>query len=240
MADTAELDNFDWVGHKRTTTDTWPLPRTHLMFQAPTTESDYDRKLRMLTQVANACMACSMCELGRRGVQRDTPVLRDPHVFSNMNPVRVIAVGQNPGWTEVLSRQPFTGEAGQNFDRELAAGGLSRADFYVTNCVKCHTDRNARPSAKHMARCAPFLDIEIGLIRPRLIVALGSVAFGALCPEAEFSASLGVLVESAKYELPVYATYHPSPRNLDEPSLLAAFRKHMRILCAVVAKLKSE
>jgi DNA polymerase len=127
---------------------------------------------------------------------------------------------------------------GANFNREVEANGLSRNDFYICNTVRCYTVDNERPTDKQVQRCKPFLDIEINLIRPQVIVALGSVAFGRLCPSLPFSEYLGKMVESVEYEAPVFAVYHPSPLNLEDPQRAVAFKKHMKLLCSIVKGLK--
>jgi len=215
----------------------------YLMFQAPDNETPYERRFRMLQQVRRACMACTMCELGWKGVSRDNLVYRDPHVFSSLTPTRFMVVGQNPGWTEVCECTPFVGAAGTNFDNEVIANGLSRDDFYICNTVRCYTQNNQPPLYKHICRCQPFLQIEINLLRPLLVVALGAVAYEALCPDevaagGRFSQALGEITRSKRYDVPVFAIYHPSPLNLDGEGRLAMFQKHMRLMCGLVVRLK--
>lgn len=207
---------------------------------APANETAYERKLRMLDPMRRTCMACSMCELGRKEVDRDgLGIFRDPHVFSNQNPTRFMVYGQNPGWNEVLKGKPFVGDAGNNFDVHLGANGLSRDDFYIANTVRCYTEKNARPSEKHVERCRPFLEMEINLIRPLLIVALGAVAFEQLCPGKKFSDHMGSVAES-RYEVSVFAVYHPSPLNMQDAERRVEFARQMKLMCALVKRLKSE
>lgn len=191
----------------------------------------------MLLPMADTCVACSMCELGRRGATIDGKIERDPHVFSNMNPRRIMVVGQNPGWNEVLERTPFVGESGHNFDAELAKHGMDRSSLYICNIVRCYTNGNATPLPKHIERCRPFLQMEINLIRPVLVASLGRVAFDGLCPGEAYGKALGRITKSQIYDVPVFAIYHPSPMNLGEPARKAAFEKQMRLFCGLVQKL---
>lgn len=207
---------------------------------APATETTYERKLRMLEPMYRTCMACSMCSLGRRLVDRDgLGVMRDPHVFSNQNPTRFLVFGQNPGFNEVIKGEPFVGDSGNNFDVHLVANGLSRLDFYISNVVKCLTDKNARPEQKHIERCRPFVDMEVNLLRPLLIVALGGVAFEQFCPGKVFADGLGTITMS-RYEVPVFAVYHPSPLNLEDAGRRVEFAKQMRLMCGLVKHMKAE
>lgn len=202
-------------------------------------ESAYDRKLRMLRQLSLTCYACTMCDLGHKYVARSNdPYERDPHVFSNMNPVRVMAVGQNPGWNELCEGTPFVGEAGANFDAELARGGVSRSELYICNANRCYTKDNIKPSDLQRRRCEPFLAMEIGIIKPLLVISLGASAFESLCPGAVFGESFGKLVRSSRYDVPVYAVYHPSPRNLEDPDRAVAFRRQMGVLCGMLRALR--
>lgn len=230
-------DEFDWMA---TTSDVpnYQPPDKYLLFQAPQGEKPFERKLRMLTQVKRACMACSMCELGRSGATKDNNLFRDPHVFSNMNPTRFIIYGQNPGWTELEKCEPFVGQAGENFDSEIEKHGISRNDFYIANSVRCFTNSNVKPLDKHIRSCEPFLRIEINLIKPILVVALGAVAFDRLCQGVSFSDNLGKIVNSSVYEIPVFPIYHPSPLNLQDKFRRQMFNEQIELLCKIIKRIK--
>lgn len=206
-------------------------------------ETPYDRKLRMLVQLSHTCISCSMCELGLKVAERGNEKGKlglDPHLLSNLNPKRIMLVGQNPGWNELRKRTPFIGEAGQNFDAEIAKHNVTRDDFYICNAVRCYTTNNERPTAKHLERCAPFLHIEINLIKPKLVVALGAVAFEQLCPDAVFSEALNKITKSKKFGVNVFAVYHPSPLNLNDQSRRTAFENQIAIMCGLVNALREK
>lgn len=202
-----------------------------------TEEKPFDRRIRMLRQLNLTCMACTMCELGRKDAIKGD-IVRDPHVFSNMNPKRIVVVGQNPGWEELKLRQPFVGQSGKNFDDELLKNGLSRDDLYITNTVRCFITDNAKPSGLHNARCKPFLLMEMALIRPMLVATLGSVAYYAMRTPGNFQESLGTICYSEEYDVYVYPLYHPSPLNLADPGRRQAFNHQMVIFCKLVKKLQ--
>lgn len=231
-----EQRDFDWHG---TAPPVGP-DEPHLLFTAPTNESPIGRKLRMLREVKRACMACTMCELGRKGASKDGKLFRDPHVFSNLNPTRFMVVGQGPGWNELEKCEPFVGQSGENFDNEIRKNGLCRGDFYICNTVRCFVDGNAKPSEKQARLCEPFLRIEINLIHPLLVVALGAVAFERLCPGVVFNDGLGTVTTSKIYNVPVFAVYHPSPLNLQDLARRQLFADQMRILCKLVKRLKEK
>jgi len=177
-------------------------------------------------------MACSMCELGLKGAERNG-VVRDPHVLSNMNPERIIVIGQGPGWDELEKREPFIGAAGKNFDNELAENGLDRSQFYINNAIRCYIKDNGKPTELHIARCRPFLEIEINLIKPIFIVTLGAVAFQVLCPTTAYSDGLGCFTNSI-FGIKVFAIYHPSPLNMADQHRKLAFKSQIKALCTLI------
>jgi uracil-DNA glycosylase len=80
--------------------------------------------------------------------------------------------------------------------------------------------------------------MEIGLLKPRLIITLGAVAFAQLCPDLEYSKSLQSIVQSGKFGVPVFAVYHPSPLNFREEHRKKAFEKQIQLLCSVIKRLQ--
>ena len=193
-------------------------------------EYPYLRKRRMLHVLDHACQVCTICALGRNDV-RD----RNPHVFSNINPKRFIILTQNPGWTELVQGTPLIDQAGEILGAELYRNGLSRDDFYITNLVKCYSDR---PTVDNMDACAPFLSMEFKLIEPLLVVALGPTVFGRLCPQGVFLESVGKVVQSPVYNINVYSTFHPLSNNLGA-GRRKQFDNHIDKLCKLVKVLKA-
>jgi uracil-DNA glycosylase family 4 len=224
------LENFDWFNFKSTAPEKAFVPEFDQV--AGEKISVEERKLRMLRNLSRACLACSMCELGLKSAEKNG-TLRDPHVLSNMKVSKFMVVGQNPGWDELKVREPFVGAAGANFDAEIAKHGLSREDFYICNTVRCWTKGNTRPEHRHIERCEPFLRMEINLLKPKVIVALGAVAFSQLCPDATFGESLKKLTPS-KYGVKVFPIYHPSPVNFRDGSRRTAFEDQIRVMCGLV------
>ncbi len=233
--DGSELNDFDWMNHKGPGFASLPSPPLSII-QVGTNETPYDRKHRMLVPLAQTCRACSMCELGLKVATRGG-LGRDPHVFSNMNPKRLMVVGQGPGWDELREGTPFVGEAGENFNIEIIKNGLSRSDFYITNAVRCFIQNNAAPTETHLTRCKTFLAMEINLIKPVIIITLGAVAFGVLCPNVVYQDALGQISTCDEFGVKVYAAYHPSPLNLKDPIRAKAFAHQMAIICQAI-KLK--
>jgi len=119
-------------------------------------------------------------------------------------------VGEGPGADEDEQGEPFVGQAGKLLDSMLAAIGIQRGrEAYIANVVKCRPPGNRTPTAEEAAACAPFLDRQIALIRPRLIVALGKTAAMRLLATEASLASLRGKVHRYK-DTPLVVTYHPA------------------------------
>ena len=130
---------------------------------------------RTLTDAARVVEACRMCGIGST---------RTKSVFGEGNPcAEVMCVGEGPGETEDRLGRPFGGRSGELLDKMLAAIGLAREDVYICNTVKCrptldngHRLANRAPTPDEMKNCRPYLDAQIEIIRPRVILALGAPA----------------------------------------------------------------
>jgi DNA polymerase len=119
-------------------------------------------------------------------------------------------VGEGPGAEEDLKGEPFVGQAGKLLDNMLASIGLKRGEkVFITNVVKCRPPGNRTPEPDEATACAPYLDRQIDLISPKLIVALGKVAATRLLGKDASIASLrGKLLD---YQgRPLIITYHPA------------------------------
>lgn len=130
----------------------------------------------------------------------------------------LMVVGDGPGHDEDLGGEPFVGPAGQMLDRMLLnVLGLSRAQVYLTNVVKCRPPGNRNPRPDELAACQPFLERQILAVQPRVILVLGAVALRALT-----GAGQGLLKQRGHWltwrNIEVLPTFHPDHllRNPDE------------------------
>jgi uracil-DNA glycosylase family 4 len=121
--------------------------------------------LQELATEASTCIRCRLSQ-GRTQV-----------VFGVGNPhADVMFIGEGPGYHEDRQGEPFVGAAGQLLTRLLAEIGLRREDVYIANVVKCRPPGNRDPLPDEIESCRPYLDGQLELIRPRLIVTLGNFA----------------------------------------------------------------
>jgi uracil-DNA glycosylase family 4 len=146
-----------------------------------------------------ACRACGLCQQRKQAVF-GVGASRGPWLF----------VGEGPGADEDEQGEPFVGQAGRLLDNMLAAIGCARGrDTYIANVVKCRPPGNRTPTAEESAACAPFLDRQIELVAPRVIVALGKTAIARLLATDASVASLRGKVHRYR-GIPVVVTYHPA------------------------------
>jgi len=150
------------------------------------------------------CRACGLCQ-GRRQT-----------VFGVGDPAaRWMIVGEAPGEQEDLAGEPFVGPSGQLLDQMLRALRLTRSagtpaeQVFIANTVKCRPPRNRNPEPGEIAQCAPFLQRQIALVRPRVLLALGAVAAKALLGVDEPLGRLRGRVHD-RAGTPVVVTYHPA------------------------------
>jgi DNA polymerase len=119
-------------------------------------------------------------------------------------------VGEAPGADEDRLGQPFVGQAGKLLDNMLAAIGLARGrNVYIANVLKCRPPGNRNPQPDEVLQCSPYLLRQIGLIRPKLIIAMGRFAAQTLLNSDASIASLRGRVHRYA-EVPLIVTYHPA------------------------------
>ena len=168
---------------------------------APIVDDDPTARAAALAAVAAEALACTRCRLagGRKTV-----------VFGTGDPNEdLMFIGEGPGAEEDKQGLPFVGAAGQLLDRIIAAIGLVREQVYICNVVKCRPPGNRDPQPDEVAACRAFLESQVRLVRPRVIVALGRVAAQTLLGS---DLSVGRL-RGAWHEVlgvPMRVTYHPA------------------------------
>ena len=154
------------------------------------------------------------------------------NVFSTMNlEARIMVVGQNPGSREVEDGVPFVGPSGAFFDHSVKEIiGLDRSDFYVSNVVRCYTPNNRPPRMCEKDNCRHFLDREIAIVNPKVIIALGAPAFKQLTGLSGIMKHCGEKIFSPRYGVFVIPILHPSPRNTNDPGRREMFYDGLRRL----------
>lgn len=159
-----------------------------------------------LREAAQGCRACDLYKNATQAVLGEGP--REAPAFF---------VGEQPGDQEDLAGKPFVGPAGKVFDDALAAAGIAREEVFVTNAVKHFKWEprgkkriHAKPSAGEVKACRPWLETELAIVKPRVIVCLGATAAQSLMgPRFKITVERGKFFESP-WAPWLTATYHPS------------------------------
>jgi len=162
---------------------------------SPAATMDWDE----LEATIKSCKACNLCRDRRQAV----PGVGDRQADW-------LFVGEGPGAEEDERGEPFVGQAGKLLDAMMAAIDIKRGeDVYIANAVKCRPPGNRTPEPEETAACWPYLQRQIALIQPKLIIALGRPAAQTLLQqEVKIGAARGHLHD---YQgIPVIVTYHPA------------------------------
>jgi DNA polymerase len=194
-----------------------------------------------LKKVRDAARDCRACDLYKRGTQT---------VFGEgPSKADIMMVGEQPGDAEDLAGHPFVGPAGRLLDRALEEAGIDRSRVYVTNVVKHFKWEprgkrriHAKPNAAEIGACRPWLDTEIALVKPRVLVCLGATAAQALLGRAfKVTKQRGTFVPSALAPF-VTATIHPSSilRAPDEESRRHEMREFVADLQKIIRAVRQQ
>ena len=181
--------------------------------------------------------------------ERALVCVKCPHLASSRKNVvfgvgsidaQLMFVGEAPGADEDEQGEPFVGNAGQLLTRIISATGLSRADVYIANILKCRPDTpgqsagNRKPTPDEMATCIPYLHEQIDLIRPKVLVALGATAVEGLLGK-----TIGITKLRGQWQTyrgtPLMPTYHPA--YLLRNQAMSEKRKVWEDMLAVMEKL---
>jgi uracil-DNA glycosylase len=175
----------------------------------PGTAAAFLPERRSLTSLREAALECKACPLWQSGTQT---------VFGEgRESARMLLVGEQPGDREDLEGRPFVGPSGRLLDEALEEAGIDRADVYVTNAVK-HFKWNAqgkrrihqKPNWREISACRPWVEAELAVVKPLVLVCLGATAAQALLGrEVRVTRDRGRLLESDLAPAAI-ATVHPS------------------------------
>jgi uracil-DNA glycosylase family 4 len=184
-------------------------------------------ELEELRAEASVCTRCRLHE-GRTQV-----------VFGNGNPnADLMLVGEAPGFHEDQQGLPFVGQAGKLLDRLLAGIGLTRADVYVANTLKCRPPGNRDPMPDEKHECEPWLFRQIELIRPKVIATLGNHATKQLTGKETGITRVHGQVQDATYgstRVAIYPLYHPAAA-LYTPAMLKVLEEDFARIPALLER----
>ena len=183
---------------------------------------------KTLEQDCKTCQRCGLCENRHHVVfgvgNRNSPVL---------------LVGEGPGEQEDLQGEPFVGKAGQLLDDMMELIDLDRSKVYIANMVKCRPPRNRDPLNMEIEACRPWLEGQLALLQPKIIICLGRIAaMNLIKPDFRITKEHGVWYD--RHGCKIMAIYHPSALLRDESKRPETFvdlreiRRMIRELCPEV------
>lgn len=156
-----------------------------------------EETLAEIRQEVSICTRCSLHTSRKRSVPGEGPVNAE-----------IMFIGEGPGFHENEQGRPFVGPAGKFLDELLESIGMKRADVYITNVVKCRPPGNRDPEPGEIQACGGYLERQIQLINPKVIVTLGRYSMARYMPNAKISAVHGRAAEVGGRL--VVAMYHPA------------------------------
>ena len=176
---------------------------------------DADLELRKIADAVSACKKCELHFSRSKGVPGEGPSDAD-----------IMFIGEGPGFHENMQGRPFVGAAGDFLVELLGGIGLKREQVFITNVVKCRPPGNRDPNPEELQACAPYLERQLQIINPKVIVTLGRFSMARFIPNAKISEIHGQPIRvKGKLVVPFYhpaaALHRPSLRSVVEEDFAA-------------------
>ena len=182
-------------------------------------------QLESLNEQIRRCSSCRLCRERKRAVPGEGPEDAD-----------IVFVGEAPGFHEDRQGRPFVGPAGQFLEELLASINLSRNDVYICNVIKCRPPNNREPQPDELAACRPYLDKQIQLIKPKLIVTLGRFSMQLAFSGVRISRVHGIPKRVGEFVY--FPMFHPAAA-LHQPRYRASIEEDMLKIPQILADLHS-
>lgn len=171
--------------------------------------------LDQLAREISVCTKCALRESRKKAVTGEGPA-----------DAEIMFIGEGPGFHENEQGRPFVGASGKFLDQLLEQAGVTRADVFIANVVKCRPPANRDPQPEELQACNVYLDGQIEAINPSIIVTLGRISMGRYFPGAKITSVHGQMQKiDGRFIIPMYhpaaALHQPALR----PAILADFAK---------------
>jgi uracil-DNA glycosylase family 4 len=188
------------ASRKPTASPMMPLPSLLAPFTAAPLTAD-EKRIRLAAMDESEVRGCTLCRLCET---------RTKTVFGEGDAdAKIFFIGEGPGENEDLTGRPFVGKAGQLLDKMIGAMGLRREQVFIANIVKCRPPNNRGPAPDEVGTCTPYLERQLEIIRPRVIVTLGLPAAKYMLQENSTMGKLRGRWHSWR-EIKLMPTFHPA------------------------------
>jgi len=181
-----------------------------------------------LTELYEEIAACQLCEIAKH---RTKAVPGE-----GAEDADILFIGEAPGWHEDQQGRPFVGPAGQYLDELLASINLKRDQVYIANVIKCRPPNNRDPLPVEIHNCRKWLNRQIELIQPKMIVTLGRYSMAMFFPDKSIGKIHGTAQK--RENIIYYAMYHPAAA-LHQHSLRHAIEEDMHRIPSLLAQVES-
>ncbi len=182
---------------------------------------------QVLAEIAKQVSTCEKCDLHysrKNGVPGEGPADAD-----------IVFIGEGPGFHENMQGRPFVGAAGDFLEELLGTIGMKREEVFITNVVKCRPPGNRDPAPDELEACSPYLDKQLQVINPKVVVTLGRFSMARYIPNAKISEIHGQPLR-VKGTL-VMPFYHPAAA-LHRPSLRSVVEEDFRKLPEIIENIE--
>lgn len=191
-------------------------------------------KKRQLDRLNNRMSKCSSCTINC-GSLRVVPGDGNPEA-------EIMFIGEAPGKKEGETGIPFVGSSGKILDKMLDEIKIKRDDVYLTNIIKCRPPENRDPLLEEVAECLPWIEKQIEIISPKIIVTLGKFALNVFLPEKKISEVHGKLTQinfSKIGKLKIFPIHHPAAARQNRATR-SLFHEDFQKIPTILKKLKKE
>lgn len=172
-----------------------------------------EETLAKIASEVSVCTKCALHETRKKGVPGEGPA-----------DAEIMFIGEGPGFHEGEQGRPFVGASGKFLDQLLEQAGLTRADVFIANVVKCRPPGNRDPQAEELDACNAYLEAQIEAIDPSIIVTLGRISMGKFIPGVKISAVHGRMHKvGERFVIPMFHPAAALHQPALKPSILADF-----------------
>ena len=180
-------------------------------------------ELEQLAEQIHACKRCRLAEGRVRAVPGEGPEDAD-----------ILFIGEAPGFNEDRQGRPFVGASGKLLEQLIASLGLTRKQVYIANVVKCRPPENRAPLPDEIEACRPYLDRQIELIQPKLVITLGRFSMARSFPGQSITQIHGQIKREG--DVSIVPMFHPAAA-LRNPQWMVEMKQDFAQLAPLVAEL---